>query len=499
MAKSSHVQTRAKSYSKRALLMFLRSESIPFLLTILVVCLFVSPLPAAQKKRSPNIIFILADDLGWTDLGCQGSKYYETPNIDRMARQGLTFTNAYTAAPNCAPTRACLMSGRYGPRHGVYTVGSGARGLAKFRQMIPVQNRTRLPLQEVTVAQALKKQGYRTALFGKWHLGQQGRYHPSQRGFDQAIVSMGRHFNFNTNPRMRVKKGTYLADFLTDHSLKFIEDNKDRPFFLYLAHFAVHTPLQAKKKLKAHFQGKKGVGGHDNPTYAAMIASVDQSVGRILDKLQELNLEENTLVIFSSDNGGVGGYALAGILGALEITVNTPLRAGKGTLYEGGVRVPFIVQWKGTISPGSRCDEPIISVDLFPSFVELAGGKLDGKRKMDGVSLVPLLKSSGKARLKRDALYWHFPGYLQANARKGTWRTTPAGAIRSGDWKLVEFFEDNQIELYNLKNDIGEKHNLARQMPAKAKELHAKLRQWRKRIHAPMPQPKASASNSPQR
>lgn len=467
-----------------------------WLLTLLcLTAVLVSPrsMQAGQKNSKPNIIFILADDLGWTDLGCQGSKYYETPHIDKLAKQGLTFTNGYTAGPNCAPTRACLMTGRYCPRHGIYTVGSGERGLEKFRTLVPVPNQTNLPLDEVTVAQALKSNGYATAIFGKWHLGQKGQHLPGKRGFDQAIVSMGKHFDFVTQPKVDVPEGTYLADFLTGKAEKFMEDNKDRPFFLYLAHFAVHTPLQAKKKWITHFEKKQGVDGHKNAVYAAMIASVDESVGRIMAKLAELKLEENTIVIFSSDNGGVGGYAAAGILGGGEITTNLPLRAGKGTLYEGGVRVPFIFCWKGTIAPGSGCDEPIISVDMLPTFVELAGGKLNSKNPIDGVSIVPLLKSSGKAKLKRDALYWHFPGYLEANVQKGIWRTTPAGSIRSGDWKLIEFFQDKRIELYNLKTDLGQKKNLAKAMPEKAKELLDRLHAWQKEVKAPMPQAKASA------
>lgn len=459
------------------------------LLALALLCAAPSLSRAENRKPldRPNILFILADDLGWSDLGCQGSKYYETPNIDRLAQQGLTFTDASTAAPNCAPTRACLMTGRYTPRHGIYTVGTGARGAEKYRQLVPVENRTQLPLNEQTMAEALKANGYVTGIFGKWHLGEKGAYFPARRGFDEALVSMGQHFDFAVRPPVRVEPGTYLADYLTQRSLQFIEKNKDRPFFLYLPHFAVHTPLQAKQKLTEHFRHKKGDAGHDNPVYAAMIASVDESVGRILDKLAELQLEENTLIIFSSDNGGVGGYSAAGIRGAHDITSNRPLRAGKGTLYEGGVRVPFIVRWKGVIAPGSRCGEPIISVDLFPTFVELAGGKHDGKQKLDGVSLVSLLKASGRGQLSREALYWHFPGYLQANAKMGTWRTTPCGSIRCGDFKLLEFFEDGRLELYNLKDDLGQKNNLAAQLPAKTRELHQRLQDWRRAIHAPMP------------
>jgi arylsulfatase A-like enzyme len=446
-------------------------------------------LHAGEADKPPNIIFILADDLGWTDLGCFGSRYYETPNIDRLCAQGLKFTSAYTCGPNCAPTRACLMTGRYSPRHGIYTVGTGARGQAEFRKLKPVPNETRLPLTEKTVADALHAGGYAAAMFGKWHLGNGNRYHPARRGFDEAIVSAGRHFDFRTLPPVKTDPQAYLADFLTDQAVRFIEAKKDRPFFLYLPHFAVHAPLMAKKDLVAKFEKKKPAGGHTNPTYAAMIASLDESVGRILAKLDELKLSGRTLVIFSSDNGGVGGYARAGVAGAKETTDNAPLRGGKGMLYEGGIRVPLIVRWHGTIRPGSDCDEPVLSVDFFPTFLAVAGLKADGKRELDGVSLLPLLKSSGAAPLRREALYWHFPGYLEGNVRRGTWRTTPAGAVRSGEFKLVEFFETGQVELYNLKEDPGEKNDLARQRPARARELKEKLAAWRRAVKAPMPAP----------
>jgi len=444
-----------------------------------------------SRRRPPNIVFILADDLGWTDLGCFGSRYYETPNIDRLCQQGMKFTQAYSNGPNCAPTRASLMSGQYTPRHGIYTVATGARGLEKFRRMIPVENQQNLPLEKVTIAAALKDSGYTTAMFGKWHLGETADYHPSRRGFDQAIVSMGRHFNFSTNPQVNVDPDTYLADFLTDQAVRFIDQNKARPFFLYLPHFAVHVPHEAKKELISKYEKKQPAGGHHSPVYAAMIESLDQSVGRILDKLDELQLAGNTIVIFFSDNGGVGGYEAAGVP-AKGITANAPLRGGKGMLYEGGIRVPLIVRWTGTVKPGSVCDEPVISLDFYPTFLELAGASARPDHKLDGRSLSPLLQSAGKARLNREAMFWHFPGYLEAGADTGNWRTTPAGAVRSGNYKLVEFFEDGHVELYNLKEDIGETRDLARKMPEKASELHGKLKAWRQAIRAPMPTPNAA-------
>jgi arylsulfatase A-like enzyme len=441
----------------------------------------------AQESRPPNIVIILADDLGWTDVGCQGSKYYETPNIDKLAKQGLRLTSYYHSQ-NCAPTRAALMSGQYAPRTGVYTVGTLERGDAGNRKMNVPVNETRLPLDRITLGNAMKNAGYATGLFGKWHLGEKGEYHPGQRGFDDAIVSMGKHFNFNTNPKVPVPEGAYLADFLTDHAERFIEKNKNRPFFLYLSHFGVHSPWDAKKELIEKYQKKKGAGGHDDPVYAAMIESIDQSVGRIMRKLQELQLEENTIVIFMSDNGGVGGYQAAGIL-ARSITNNAPLRGGKGMLYEGGLRVPFIIRWPAHIPPGRTSDQPAAHVDLFPTFVELAGKKARPKQTLDGVSLVKLWKNPD-VKMEREPIYFHFPGYLEAG-KKG-WRTTPACMMRAGDFTLLEFFEDNRVELYNVKDDIGQKTDLAKKMPDKTRELHDQMIAWRKAINAPLPALKKS-------
>jgi arylsulfatase A-like enzyme len=431
------------------------------------------------------VVFILADDLGYTDLACYGSKYYETPNIDRLAAHGMRFTEGYACGPNCVPTRAALMSGQYGARTGVYTVGSIERFNWRSRPLRPVDNVTSLPLKTVTVAQAMKDAGYATGLFGKWHLGQNGEYHPARRGFDEAIVSMGKHFDFATSPKVEYAEGTYLADFLTEKSVDFIRRHKEGPFFLALHHFGVHSPHEAKGEILVRFQDKVGVGGHKNPTYAAMIASLDESVGRVLSVLDELKLAENTLVIFTSDNGGVGGYVREGIKRAGDVTDNAPLRGGKGMLYEGGIRVPYIFRWSGTVKAGTTCAEPINSVDWFPTMVELAGGKGPEGQVMDGVSYVGLLKSDESKKLERDAIYWHFPGYLGAG--QGSWRTTPVSVIRSGDFKLMEFLEEGRVELYNVREDVGERENLAEEMPEKARELREKLHAWRTDVKAPMP------------
>jgi arylsulfatase A-like enzyme len=348
-----------------------------------------------------------------------------------------------------------------------------------------VDNVTQLPLQKITIADSLKKAGYATGMFGKWHLGNDAAHHPGKRGFDEAIESAGLHFDFRTDPPVEYPKGQYLADFLTDKAVDFVRRHKDGPFFLYLPHFGVHAPHQAKPDLIAKFKDKKAVGGHHSPDYAAMIYSVDESVGRIVALLDELKLADNTLVIFASDNGGVGGYVREGIKKGGDVTDNAPLRGGKGMLYEGGVRVPFIFRWPGKIMSGTTSGEPILSVDLYPTFLEIAGAVAPANYPLDGTSFLKVLMSDGKGTLQRDAIYWHFPGYLGAGA--DSWRTTPGGAIRSGDWKLIEYFEDNRLELYNLKTDLSQTNNLGAKMREKAEELHQKLISWRQELHAPMP------------
>jgi arylsulfatase A-like enzyme len=424
---------------------------------------------AAGEKdgRKPNFVFILIDDLGWKDLGFMGSMYYETPRIDKLAAEGVVFTSAYSNAPNCAPTRACLMSGQYSPRHGVYTVGTSERGQSKRRKLIPTPNTEELGTKHVTLAEALKPAGYACACIGKWHLGGKAPHRPQDRGFDVVFDRTdGGHW---------MKDSQYLADRLTDEALEFIEGNQDKPFFLYLSHHAVHTPIQAKAELIEKYKPKPPSGSHNNPVYAAMIESIDQSVGRVLDKLDELRLADNTIVFFLSDNGGYG-----------NATMMEPLRGSKGMLYEGGVRVPAVVRRPGRGQTGRKCDTPIIGLDFYPTILEMAGATRPAGHPLDGESLVPLLKDADS--LRRDAIFWHYPVYLEPyNDSQWPWRTTPAGAIRKGDWKLIEFFEDGRLELYNLKDDIGETNNLASAMPEKAKELHAALVRWRRDVNAPVP------------
>ncbi len=438
--------------------------------------------PSDKNKRPPNIVFIMADDLGYTDVACFGSKYYETPNIDRLASQGTKLTNHHHCQ-NCTPTRAAIMSGQHGARTGVYTVGGIDRFDWSKRPLRPLDNVLNLPLDRTLFPAQLKKAGYSTAMFGKWHIGQNGAYHPAKRGFDEAVVSMGRHFDFETSPKVNYPKGEYLADFLTDRAVEFIRRKKDKPFFLYMPHFGVHSPHDAKPELVERFKSKAGVGGHKNPTYAAMIASIDESVGRVMEALKETGLEKDTILIFTSDNGGVGGYDREGLKREGGITDNVPLRSGKGSLYEGGIRVPFIVRWPGMVPEGATCGAPTIHVDLYPTFLELAGAPKPNQI-LDGESLAGLFLNP-EFQWKRKAIFQHFPGYLGAGGDQ--WRTTPVSLIHSGDWKLMEFLEDGRLELYNLASDISEKENLALKNPKKTNELHEKLKEWRSEINAPMP------------
>ena len=478
----------------------MQSKPLTQLAVLTAIALFSPKTIAAPPSSRPNIIFIMADDLGYTDVACFGSRYYETPNIDRLASQGMKLLNHHHCQ-NCTPTRAALMSGQYGARTGVYTVGAIDRFDWSTRPLRPADNVTGLPLDRDIIAKQLKAAGYATGVFGKWHIGERGEYFPGKRGFDEAIISSGKHFDFETIPNIEYPKGQYLADFLTDKAVDFITRHKDEPFFLYLPHFGVHSPHEAKADFVAKFKLKPGAGGHDNPTYAAMIASVDDSVGRVMETLDELELADNTVLIFTSDNGGVGGYNRPDGLqrdtgfeakgkkgkGADEdgggITDNAPLRSGKGSLYEGGTREPFIVRWPGVTQPGSSCSVPTIHVDIFPTFLEIANAP-NPRQVLDGESLGPLFRDSN-ATLKRDAIFQHFPGYLGSGP--GLWRTTPVSLIQVGDWKLMEYLEDGRLELYNLSDDIGETKNLATELPEKAKALHDRLIAWRADVNAPMP------------
>ncbi len=447
-------------------------------------------LPSCQKstQNKPNIVFIFIDDLGWKDTGYMGSDYYETPNIDKIAQQGMIFTNAYANAANCAPTRASLLTGQYSPRHGVYTVASSARGESKNRRLIPIENSREVELDKITIAEALKNTGYVSAAIGKWNIG----LTPELQGFDFDIdrdeLDIKGHFS---------EKGEYLTDLLTDEAINFIKKNNPhttkKPFFLYLCHHAVHTPIRAKKNMIEAFEKKPSNDCHNNATYAAMIKSVDESVARINQVLEELELNNNTLLVFFSDNGGHGTY-----------TCQKPLRGGKGMYYEGGIRVPMFVYWPGKVQPGTRCDEPVLGTDFYPTFLQLAEIDAPQNYELDGTSILPLLK--GGKKLSRESLFWHFPCYLQAyegmtdESRDPLFRTRPVSVIRKRDWKLLMFHEEwvldggrknleenNSIELYNLKDDIAEQNNLAQINTGKRDELLKELMDWLNNTKAPIP------------
>lgn len=439
----------------------------------------------SSERRKPNILLIYADDLGWNDLGCFGNTYHETPNIDQLCKEGIMFTDAYACGPVCAPSRACLMSGQYVPRHGIYLVGKPDNSHPEAQKLLPPENVKELPLEITTLADEMRAAGYTTGYCGKWHLGHKGEkiseYHPSKRGFDWANQTRSpkgetRYFSpdFWTIPKAPIKEGTYLTDYITQQALGFIERSKDKPFFLYLPHFAVHGPLEAKEKTIEKYRKKEKTEKHDNPIYAAMHEHLDDNVGLLLKKLDDLKLSDNTIVIFYSDNGGHEKFS------------NAPLRAGKGWLYEGGIRVPLIVRWPGKVKPGTVCKEPVIGVDFLPTLLDIAGSKGVGKQVRDGESFLPLLLDS-KGKLNRDAIFWHYPTYMKWNKKKKKYMVTPCSAIRMGDYKLLHFYEDDHVELYNLKKDIGEKNNLATKMPEKAKFMDDKLAKWVKDTKAMMP------------
>ncbi len=436
----------------------------------------------AAPKAKPNIVFILIDDLGWADIGCYGNKRHKTPNIDRLAAQGMRFTDAYAAAPVCSPTRASIHSGQYPARCGIIDFIPGHwRPYEKLT--VPVNRTQHLPMDIPTIADMMQQAGYVTAHFGKWHLGW-GEYGPEHRGFDVT-----------TPPKKPSEKNPRPADFkewlksvditennpkdvdrLTRLSLEFMESNRDKPFFLYLSHHTVHIPLAAKPSTVAKYQEMEQPNEFIHPAYSAMVEEMDISVGQVMGKLDDLGLSDNTLVVYFSDNGGlVQDYLKIGPI----CTSNKPLRGEKGTVYEGGIREPLIVRWPGRVKPGQTCQTPVSSVDFYPTLLQVAGLEPPDGHVLDGVSLLPMLQQK-KHDFQNRTLYWHYPVYHHAE---------PAGAVREGDWKLVENFETGAVELFNLKEDIGETHNLAAQMPEKATGLLEKLNTWRQSVGARLPRP----------
>jgi arylsulfatase A len=433
--------------------------------------------------KKPNVILLLIDDLGYKDLGCYGNTLYSTPVLDRLAAQSMLFTNAYSACPVCSPTRASLMTGKDTARLQFtgHITATGKHRYPRNSRIIPPNDRMFLPVEEVTIADSLKLAGYTTASIGKWHLGDE-RYWPEKQGFDLNIAgwthgSPPSYFypyenpdsNWNRSiPTLKGgKPGEYLTDRLTEEAIKFIEENREKPFFLYLSHYAVHEPLQAPASLVKKYTDKfKTDTSQANAVYAAMIENLDTNFDRVRNKLVQLGLEDNTIIIVTSDNGGLD-----------SVTNNQPLRAGKGSLYEGGIRIPFFIRWPGKIKAATVCETPVCTEDIYPTIMDMVGETVKNRKDIDGQSLVNLL--TGKEKLPLRELYWYYPHYSpQAN--------DPGAAVRAGDYKLIEFYDPPRIELYNLADDIGEKVNLATKMPDKVEQLQNKLQKYFVRCNAKM-------------
>ena len=438
-----------------------------------------------NANNKPNIILIYADDQGWMDIGYQTKGQFQTPTLDKMAREGMTFTNAYTNAANCQPARACLLSGNYTARHHVVAVNSTNRGPKDKMRLIPCPNRDGLAVGDITIADALKGAGYATGHFGKWHLYTKngkggGGALPSQQGFDVTYDSFGdgelpEGAKGNKPGPKSDPKGVFD---LSSQACDFMEENKDKPFFIYLAHHAPHGPVNSRNSTREKI---------NNP-YEACVYDLDESVNRVLDKIKELGIEKKTLVIYTSDNGGC-------------VKNQKPLRGEKGMYYEGGIRVPMIALWPGVIESGSTCEQPVMQIDLFPTYIKLARTKID--KELDGVNLLPLFKQTGS--LKRESIYWHMPGYLdrsKSGARDKNFRTRPVSVIRKGKWKLHLYLEEwildggiekidtnRAVELYNIDKDISEKNDLALQRKDVRDELLNDLLNWHERVKAPIPSP----------
>lgn len=471
----------------------------PFSGLMIVATILVSS-ASAERSLRPNIVFFLVDDLGWADTGVYGSQFHETPHIDALAASGMRFTNAYAACPVCSPTRASILTGRHPVRVGIT---DWIKGRPTSRVTNPrfqhVHDRDELALEEITLAELLADHDYQSCFLGKWHLGGKG-FLPTDQGFDFNIGGFhvgsppGGYYGPWKNPYLKSRrKGEYLTERLTDESIAFMtKRDVDRPFLLYLSYYNVHTPIQPDVKTVEHFRAKAADSSkapaplaehrgqtrmrQDNPEYASMVAAVDRSVGRVLRALGELQLQDNTIVCFFSDNGGLSTLARPGP------TCNLPLRAGKGWLYEGGIREPMLIRAPGVTRPGQVSDEPVCSMDFVPTLLELAGLPLRPNLHADGVSLLPVL--AGESVPPR-ALYWHYPHY-----HGSTW--TPGAAMREGRWKLIELYEFDEVELYDLQADPGEQHDLADTHPERMATMQRQLRNWQNNMQAMMPQPDPS-------
>ena len=475
------------------------------LLAMLAVSLMAgcaTPADGPDRPRRPNFLIFLVDDLGWTDLGCYGSDFYETPNIDALAGDGVRFTHGYAACTVCSPTRAALMTGQYPGRTRVTDwIPGHSRPRARLR---PPDWTMKLEHRHTTLAEALAAEGYRTAHVGKWHLMPRYEpevmmdYAPERHGFERNVGgnewgAPGSYHHPYERPGRRVyplpeggSDGDYLTDRLTDEALAIIEDHSAEPFLLYFPYYTVHTPIEAKDEDLARFEGRVDPARrHRNPAYAAMVAALDRSVGRVRAKLEELGIAGDTVIVFTGDNGGLDREGPDGRMG--NPTENDPLRAGKGSAYEGGVRTPTIYYWPGVTPAGAVSDVPVITVDIYPTVLEIAGVAGDSEHNVavDGASLAGLLREP-RAGLDPRALYWHYPHYHPGGS-------TPHSAIRDGDWRLVHFYEDGRTELYNLAEDVGEARDLAAEKPEKAAELLAKLDAWRAAVGAQEPVPNPDA------
>jgi len=442
-------------------------------------CTAASAVLSAQP-RPLNFVFILIDDFGWRDTGYNGSRYYETPNIDALARSGMTFTDGYAAAPVCSPTRAALMTGKWPARLHLTAHLQGHASTPPHAKLRAPVTRKELPLDEVTIAELLQRKGYATASVGKWHLGDPG-FLPTDQGFDVNFAG-----TWDGSPKsffypgwegkpagVTGRDGEYLTDLLTDRACEWLKQRRSNPFFLYLPHYAVHVPIEAKKELTARFDRKRPAGGQNFAEYAAMVYSVDESVGRVLRTIEEMGAAENTVVFFTADNGGVSSREWR----QRQITSNAPLRLGKGHLYEGGIRVPTVVRWPGVTKPGAVSREPVYTCDYYPTIAEMAGVLPDANHKPDGVSITQALRGQGLAERN---LFWHYPHYSPQLGR-------PASAMRRGAWKVIEHLESGNAELYHLGRDLEERNDLARSDRKRFEAMRGELHAWRKNVNAQMP------------
>jgi arylsulfatase A len=464
-----------------------------------VLLLVTAPLATA---RDMNVVFILVDDWGITDGNVLGSDFFETPVIDQFSRQSLMFTQAYSASPVCSPTRAAILTGKSPARLDMTIWHENAvSGGPKDKPLLEAKSQPNLPREEVTLADMFKQKNYYTAHIGKWHLGT-AAYYPETQGYDLNVGATywGAPASFfypyrghwsATDPELRYvpvgpgREGDYLTDRLTDHAVETIEAHRDEPFFISLWYHTVHTPIQGKPELVKHFQNKSPGVRHNHPEYAAMVASLDENVGRVLQTLDELQLADNTVVILTSDNGGVDFPSRKA--GDRVPTVNTPWRSGKGTLYEGGIRVPLMIRWPGRTKPGTTCDEMVTSEDIFPTLAEGLDLGVETLTELDGTSLVALMVNPA-IELDRDTLFWHYPHYYP--------RMTPGSAVRNGDWKLIHYYEDDTVEVFNLAADPGETTDISAQHPDRVQQLRTRLNAWRRDTdaNAPVANPEWEAS-----